>query len=184
VYSEVVYHQTTENRLRCLESAFWYFGGVSQTIMIDNLKAAVPQADWYDPDLHPKIQSFCQHYGTVILEAAQKAKAIACLPDLSLPESRVAVATGTDGRGILRDSYPHGKRERKRTELSGSRTANSASESAISDDGEGSGCVRKALRAVFTLCAALPGPLLWPPATTTARAEVVVSLRRRKFLRL
>ena len=24
-------------------------------------------ADWYDPDLHPKIQSFCQHYGTVIL---------------------------------------------------------------------------------------------------------------------
>ena len=66
-YSEVVYHQTTENFLRCLENAFWYFGGVPQTIVIDNLKAAVPQADWYDPDLHPKIQSFCQHYGTVIL---------------------------------------------------------------------------------------------------------------------
>jgi transposase len=66
-YSEVVYHQTTENFLRCLENAFWYFGGVPQTIVIDNLKAAVGQADWYDPDLHPKIQSFCQHYGTVIL---------------------------------------------------------------------------------------------------------------------
>jgi transposase len=66
-YSEVVYHQTTENFLRCLENAFWYFGGVPQTLVIDNLKAAVPQADWYDPDVHPKIQSFCQHYGTVIL---------------------------------------------------------------------------------------------------------------------
>lgn len=66
-YSEVVYHQTTENFLRCLENAFWYFGGVPQTIVIDNLKAAVARADWYDPDVHPKIQSFCQHYGTVIL---------------------------------------------------------------------------------------------------------------------
>lgn len=66
-YSEVVYHQTTENFLRCLENAFWYFGGVAQTTVIDNLKAAVPRADWYDPDVHPKIQSFCQHYGTVIL---------------------------------------------------------------------------------------------------------------------
>jgi len=66
-YSEVVYHQTTENFLRCLENAFWYFGGVPQTLVIDNLKAAVPHADWYDPDVHPKIQSFCQHYGTVIL---------------------------------------------------------------------------------------------------------------------
>jgi len=66
-YSEVVYHQTTEDFLRCLENAFWHFGGVPQTLVIDNLKAAVGQADWYDPDLHPKIQSFCQHYGTVIL---------------------------------------------------------------------------------------------------------------------
>jgi transposase len=66
-YSEVVYHQTTENFLRCLENAFWSFGGVPQTIVIDNLKAAVSRADWYDPDVHPKIQSFCQHYETVIL---------------------------------------------------------------------------------------------------------------------
>jgi len=66
-YSEVVYHQTTEDFLRCLENAFWTFGGVPQTIVIDNLKAAVARADWYDPDVHPKIQSFCQHYGTVIL---------------------------------------------------------------------------------------------------------------------
>jgi len=66
-YSEVVYRQTTDNFIRCLENAFWHFGGVSRTLVIDNLKAAVKNADWYDPDIHPKIQSFCEHYGTVIL---------------------------------------------------------------------------------------------------------------------
>jgi transposase len=35
--------------------------------VVDNLKAAVIKADWYDPDLNPKIRSFCEHYGTVIL---------------------------------------------------------------------------------------------------------------------
>jgi transposase len=66
-YSESVYHQTTENFLRTLENAFWSFGGVPKTVVLDNLKAAVHKADWYDPELHPKIQSFCEHYGTVML---------------------------------------------------------------------------------------------------------------------
>jgi transposase len=66
-YSEVVYRQTTDNFIRCLENAFWHFGGVPRTLVIDNLRAAVKNADWYDPDIHPKIQSFCEHYGTVIL---------------------------------------------------------------------------------------------------------------------
>jgi len=66
-YSEAVYHQSTDTFIRCLENAFWHFGGVPRTLVIDNLKAAVKNADWYDPDIHPKIQSFCEHYGTVIL---------------------------------------------------------------------------------------------------------------------
>jgi hypothetical protein len=33
----------------------------------DNLKAVVAQADWYDPEIHPKLQSFARHYGTVFL---------------------------------------------------------------------------------------------------------------------
>jgi hypothetical protein len=66
-YSEVVYRQTTDNFIRCLENAFRHFGGVPRTLVIDNLRAAVKNADWYDPDIHPKIQSFCEHYGTVIL---------------------------------------------------------------------------------------------------------------------
>ncbi len=66
-YSEVVYRQTTEAFIRCLENAFWYFGGVTQTTVIDNLKAGVIKADWYDPELNPKLRSFAEHCGTVIL---------------------------------------------------------------------------------------------------------------------
>jgi transposase len=50
-----------------LENAFAHFGGVPKTLVIDNLKAAVAHPDWFDPELSPKVQSFCQHYGTVIL---------------------------------------------------------------------------------------------------------------------
>ena len=66
-YSEVVYRQTTDNFIGCIENAFHYFGGVPQTLVIDNLKAAVTKADWFDPELNPKIQSFCAHYCTTIL---------------------------------------------------------------------------------------------------------------------
>ncbi len=66
-YSEVVLRQSTEEFLRCLENAFRHFGGVPKTLVPDNLKAAVIQADWYDPELNPKILAFCQHYGTVCL---------------------------------------------------------------------------------------------------------------------
>ena len=66
-YSEVVYRQSTEEFLRCLENAFRHFGGVPKTLVPDNLKAAVLQADWYDPELNPKLLAFCQHYGTVCL---------------------------------------------------------------------------------------------------------------------
>ncbi len=66
-YSEVVWQQTTENFIRCLENAFRHFGGVTQTTVIDNLRAAVTKADWFDPQLNPKITLFAEHYGTVIL---------------------------------------------------------------------------------------------------------------------
>jgi len=66
-YTETVTRQTTENFIRALENAFWHFGGVPRTLVIDNLRAAVTKADWFDPELNPKLVAFCQHYGTVIL---------------------------------------------------------------------------------------------------------------------
>ncbi len=66
-YSEVVYRQTTDAFIQCIENAFHHFGGVPETLVIDNLKAAVIKADWYDPEINPKLQSFCRHYNTSIL---------------------------------------------------------------------------------------------------------------------
>jgi len=66
-YSEAVYRQGTEEFIRALENACRAFVGVPKTLVIDNLRAAVVQADWYEPELTPKVAEFCRHYGTVIL---------------------------------------------------------------------------------------------------------------------
>lgn len=66
-YSEVVWRQTTESFIRCMENVFRHLGGVTKTVVIDNLRAAVSRADWFDPELNPKVEEFCRHYGTVIL---------------------------------------------------------------------------------------------------------------------
>ena len=66
-YTEVFWRQTTENFIRGVESAFRHFGGVTRTLVIDNLRAAVKKVDWFEPELNPKVVSFCEHYGTVIL---------------------------------------------------------------------------------------------------------------------
>ena len=66
-YAEAVFRQTTDDFLRCLENAFAHFGGVPKTLVIDNLRAAVKQADWFDPELCPKMRAFAGHYGTAVL---------------------------------------------------------------------------------------------------------------------
>jgi transposase len=68
-YSEAVTRQTTEDFVRCLENAFWHFGGTPQRLVLDNLRAAVSKADWYDPELNPKVGSFGRHYGVALLPA-------------------------------------------------------------------------------------------------------------------
>ena len=66
-YAEVVFRQTTDDFITALENAFWHFGGVPKTVVIDNLRAAVKNPDWYDPELVPKLRAFEQHYGITIL---------------------------------------------------------------------------------------------------------------------
>lgn len=60
-YSEAVYRQTTDNFLGCVENAFWAFGGACQRLVLDNLKAAVTQADWFDPEVNPKVRAFADY---------------------------------------------------------------------------------------------------------------------------
>lgn len=66
-YSEAVYRQTTEAFIGAMENAFRHFVGAPKTLVIDNLRAAVRRGDWYDPELHPKLMSFAEHYGAAFL---------------------------------------------------------------------------------------------------------------------
>ena len=66
-YSEALPRQGTEEFIHALEGAFRHFGGAPAILIPDNLKAAVLKADWYDPEIHPKIRDFCLHYGCAIL---------------------------------------------------------------------------------------------------------------------
>jgi integrase-like protein len=66
-YSEVVLRQSTDDFIRALENAFWHFGGVPQRLVLDNLRAAVTRADWFDPELNPQVRSFAAHYGVALL---------------------------------------------------------------------------------------------------------------------
>ena len=71
-YSEAVFHQDTETFLRCLENAFRHFGGVTKTVNLDNLKAAVLNFNFADPELNPKLREFARHCGTVVLPCLPK----------------------------------------------------------------------------------------------------------------
>ena len=66
-YSEAVYRHRAENFIRVLENAFMHFGGVPDKVVIDNLRAAVKKANWFDPEINPKVMEFARHYGTVII---------------------------------------------------------------------------------------------------------------------
>jgi transposase len=66
-YSEAVLRQDSETFLRCLENAFRHFGGTPLLLNLDNLKAAVLKADWFDPEINPKLAEFCRHYKINVL---------------------------------------------------------------------------------------------------------------------
>jgi transposase len=68
-YSEAVTRQTTDNFIRCIENAFYHFGGAPRHLILDNLRAAVQKTDWFEPELNPKVRAFAAHYGTVFLPA-------------------------------------------------------------------------------------------------------------------
>jgi len=67
IYAEALPGEDMESFIRGIENAFRHFGGVTATMVLDNLKAAVRRPDWFDPDLTPKFKSFCDHYGVCAL---------------------------------------------------------------------------------------------------------------------
>jgi transposase len=66
-YSEAVTRQDTETFLRCLENGLRSFGGCPLLVNLDNMKSAVLKADWFDPEINPKLADFCRHYGMHVM---------------------------------------------------------------------------------------------------------------------
>lgn len=63
MYVQIVFDQSVITFLDCHKKAFKYFGGVPKTIKLDNLKAAILEADFYEPTIQRNYAAFAAHYG-------------------------------------------------------------------------------------------------------------------------
>lgn len=62
-YYEKVYDQKVETFINCHMNAFAYFGGIPESVKIDNLKAAILEANFYEPIYQNMYKGFAEHYG-------------------------------------------------------------------------------------------------------------------------
>lgn len=63
MYIQVVFNQTVKTFIECHVQAFRFFNGVPETVKIDNLKAGIVDADFYEPVTQRTYASFAAHYG-------------------------------------------------------------------------------------------------------------------------
>ena len=68
-YYEIVTDQKTDTFIACHINAFEYFRGVPQTVLIDNLKAAVLNANFFEPSLQQNYSEFLKYYKSAPLTA-------------------------------------------------------------------------------------------------------------------
>jgi transposase len=66
VYREICFDQTQGTFFRCHIHAFEFFGGVSKTVVADNLKAAIVRASFENPLVNRAYRSLAEHYGFLI----------------------------------------------------------------------------------------------------------------------
>lgn len=62
-YYGKVYDQRVETFINCHVNAFEFFGGVPEVVKIDNLKAAILEANFYEPVYQGMYKSFADYYG-------------------------------------------------------------------------------------------------------------------------
>lgn len=62
MYVAVTLDQSVQTFNRCHTEALRYFGGVPQTVKIDNLKAAIVEADFYESTVQRTYAAFAGHY--------------------------------------------------------------------------------------------------------------------------
>lgn len=68
-YAEFTWTQKREDLMRSMEEAFYYFGGVTPYVTVDNQRAAVNKAHIYDPNVNKVFVDFSNHVGFAVLPA-------------------------------------------------------------------------------------------------------------------
>lgn len=68
-YYEITTNQTTATFIRSHINAFEFFGGVPKTVKIDNLKAAVLEANFYEPAFQQQYSEFLSYYNSAPITA-------------------------------------------------------------------------------------------------------------------
>jgi transposase len=68
-FYQIVTNQTTATFIQCHTHAFEFFTGVPKTVKIDNLKAAVLEANFYEPVIQEQYSQFLSHYGSAPITA-------------------------------------------------------------------------------------------------------------------
>lgn len=68
-YGEFVANQQQPTFCGAIENAFAFFGGTTNYVTIDNLKAGVAKAHVYDPDVNPVFCAFANHWNFAVLPA-------------------------------------------------------------------------------------------------------------------
>ncbi len=67
LYAEATRSQDIESWVGAHVNAWAAYGGVTEAVVPDNLKAAVTKACWFDPELNPTYLELARHYDTVVL---------------------------------------------------------------------------------------------------------------------
>jgi transposase len=63
MFVKIVFDQSVKTFITCHLDAFRYFGGVPETVILDNLKAGVIDANFYEPIVQRTYAAFAAHYG-------------------------------------------------------------------------------------------------------------------------
>jgi transposase len=68
-YAEAQWHQDLPNWTGGHVRAWLFFGGVTELVIPDNLKAGVTHPSRYDPEINPTYQEMAEHYGVAVVPA-------------------------------------------------------------------------------------------------------------------
>jgi len=67
IFAYAVPDQTTESFVKCNIGAFEYYGGCPQCLILDNLKAGVTHACYYDPEINKTLAAMAEHYNIAVI---------------------------------------------------------------------------------------------------------------------